>query len=129
MTKELTLIRGFLCIMSEQEQLPGGSFGAATGGTEALRDAMQRRGIDASILDQLTPGAVAGAAPIPQSPSDLSVAQSALPQPEVAPTAGTPTPPPTDPELMVAIEALAGFTKSAGNTRRDLAKARVGGLI
>ena len=66
--------------MPNGQQLPGGSFGAATGGSDALREAFERRGADASVLDQMSPGAVGGAAPMPQSPQDLSMAQAALPQ-------------------------------------------------
>ena len=118
--------------MPPLQQLPGGSFGAATGGTDALREAFERRGVDASILDQVTPGAVGGAAPIPQAPQDINAAQAAIPQgvPQEVPTE-TPLAEvqSTDPELNLAIEALGGFVKSAGQTRRDLAKARVQGIV
>lgn len=119
--------------MPNGQQLPGGSFGVATGGSDALREAFERRGVDASILDQVTPGAVGGTAPMPQSPGDLSVAQAALPQGEpipATPTAMPTTPPaPSDPELAIALEALGGFVKAAGQTRRDLAKARIQGIV
>ena len=112
------------------QNLPGGSFGQATGGMDALKEAMQRRGVDASILDQVTPGAIGGTAPMPQNPSELTTAQAALPQ-ESAPTEPTAPAPaqPTDPELSIALEALGGFVKSAGQTRRDVAKARIAGLV
>lgn len=37
-----------------------GSFGVATGGVEALRAAMQRRGIDTSVLDTISASAPTG---------------------------------------------------------------------
>ena len=37
------------------QELPGGQFGQAVGGMDALKAAMQRRGIDSSILDQVSP--------------------------------------------------------------------------
>ena len=107
-----------------------GSFGAAIGGGSALAEAMQRRGIDISTLQQQSPASAGGGVPIPQDPSQVQAAQAAIPQGTPAPQGTTqPKPEPTDPELMVAMEALGGFVKSAGSTRRDLAKARVGGLV
>lgn len=116
--------------MPNGQQLPGGQFGVATGGTDALREAFERRGADVSVLDQVSPGAVAGAPPIPQAPQDLSMAQAALPQEGAIPaTPAEPEVQSTDPELNLAIEALGGFVKAAGQTRRDLAKARVQGIV
>lgn len=112
------------------QELPGGNFGQATGGSSALREAFQERGVSTSVLDQLTPGAPAGASPVPQDPANLQAAQQALPADTgPAPTPQAPPPPPTDPELMSAIDALGGFVKSGGQTRRDLAKARVQGIV
>ncbi|HEC65688.1 MAG TPA: hypothetical protein ENI23_10355 [bacterium] len=114
------------------QQLPGGNFGQATGGGDALREAFQRRGIDASVLDQLTPGAPAGASPVPQNPSDLSAAQQALPTDTGAipttPTAPT-APPPTDPELTMVLEALTGFTKGKIGIQKDVVKGRLQGIL
>ena len=113
-----------------------GSFGAATGGGSALAEAMQRRGMDTSILQQITPGGGGGDTPMPQNPGDLQSAQAALPNesvqasPEPQTASQTPQPaPPTDPELMVAMEALGGFVRQAGNTRRDVVKAKSQGIV
>ncbi len=111
------------------QQLPGGQFGAAIGGSDALREAFERRGADASVLDQMSPGAVGGAAPMPQNPQDLSMAQAALPQGGVPAAPAEEPVQSTDPELNLAIEALASFVKTGANTRRDVVKARSQGLI
>ena len=50
--------------MDPQTQTGGGQFGIGLGGTDALKQAMQRRGIDASILDQVSP-ASGGASAVP----------------------------------------------------------------
>ncbi|KKN11692.1 hypothetical protein LCGC14_1023990 [marine sediment metagenome] len=110
-----------------------GSFGAAIGGSQALTEAMERRGIDVSALQVTSPASAGGAPPIPQDPSQLDAAQVAIGQPPSGATTPTPAaappPPPTDPELMVAMEALGTFVKSAGSTRKELAKARVSGIV
>ena len=109
-----------------------GSFGAAIGGSQALTEAMERRGMDVSALQVTSPASAPGAPPIPQDPSQLDAAQVAIGQPPSGATTPTPTappPPPTDPELMVAMEALGTFVKSAGSTRKELAKARVSGIV
>lgn len=88
--------------------LQTGSFGAGLGGIQALKQAMQRRGIDSSILDQVSasapsgPSAVPGIAPtndigIPQTP-----AQSIQPA-KVPARSG---------EMEIAIQALAGVVKT-----------------
>ncbi len=109
-----------------------GSFGAAIGGSSALMEAMQRRGMDTSALQQMSPAAAGGNIPMPQAPSQLSVARAALPMEETnaspAPTTG-PASEPRDPELSIAMEALGSFVKSSGQTRRDLAKGRMQGIV
>ena len=106
-----------------------GSYGAAIGGGSALAEAMQRRGIDMSAIQQQSPASARGGVPIPQDPSQVQAAQAALPQAQPQSVGVTQPTQSSDPELMSAIEGLSGFVKSAGQTRRDLAKARVGGLI
>lgn len=76
-----------------------GSFGAPSGGNgAALADAMGRRGMDASVLDQVTPGAptAANRAPAPTvqqgAPAGIAAPQAA---PSVMPTAGQPGGPPS----------------------------------
>lgn len=112
-----------------------GSFGAAiSNGPQdltALKEAMQRRGVDTSALDQMSGSSAGGATPMPQPVSDLSAAQAAIPT-EAGATAGVTAPTktePTDPELASAIDALGTFVKTGGQTRRDLAKGRIQGII
>ena len=49
------------------QNIGGGQFGQATGGADALRAAMQKRGMDASILDQVS-------ATAPTGPSEVAPA-------------------------------------------------------
>lgn len=50
-----------------------GSFGAGLGGIDALKAAMQKRGIDASILDQVSASAPTGASAVaPNVPQDAN---------------------------------------------------------
>lgn len=100
-----------------------GSFGAATGGSKELLAAMQRRGIDASALQQVSPGSAGGTAPVPPN-VEMQAASSALPQPEQAPQQ-----PQEDSELKIALKALGGFVTSEGKMRRDLATGRQQGMI
>jgi hypothetical protein len=117
-----------------------GSFGAPIGGGSALAEAMSRRGIDLSALQQTSPASAPGAPPLPTGAmpqgGDLATAQAAMPQevPGAMPGAvpgATPEPESqsTNPELMSAIEALGGFVKSEGQTRREVVKARTQGLV
>ncbi|KKN11696.1 hypothetical protein LCGC14_1024030, partial [marine sediment metagenome] len=47
----------------------------------------------------------------------------------VAPTEAPTETPSTDPELNLAVEALASFIKTGANTRRDVVKMRSQGLV
>lgn len=82
-----------------------GSFGAAIGGADVLKQAAQRRGMDASILDQVSPAAATstevapplegtGAVPVPSSPQPSGGQQNA----------GTPF---RSAEMEIALKALA----------------------
>ena len=111
-----------------------GQFGTAIGGGSALIEAMQRRGMSTGALQQQSPGSAGGGTPMPQPPSELQSAQMAIPQEmpqeQQAPTTGVTQPTPsTDPELSIALEALGGFVKSGGQTRRDLVKGKLQGMI
>lgn len=99
-----------------------GSFGAATGGSSALKQAMQRRGIDASALQQMTPGSVAGAPPMPQAP-DMQAAQAAMGMPGQP---AQPTAPESD--TTIAMKALATVVTNDSKMKRDMATMRPGGI-
>src|SRR3990172_12880777 len=68
------------------QELPGGSFGQAIGGIDVLKAAMKRRGIDSSVLDQVS--AAVGGSPIspnvPQGTPNVSIpgTQVATPAPQ-----------------------------------------------
>ena len=47
------------------ENIGGGQFGQATGGQDALRAALQRRGLDESVLNQVSASAPQGPSPTP----------------------------------------------------------------
>jgi hypothetical protein len=102
-----------------------------------LAEAMSRRGIDLSALQQTSPASAPGAPPLPTGAmpqgGDLATAQAALPPEAGAVPGAMPAPEPeaqsTNPELMVALEALGGFVKTEGQTRREVVKARSQGLV
>ena len=96
------------------------SFGAATGGTDALKASMASRGMDTSILQQVTPGSVAGAAPVPQTPQTQA-------NPNVGVTMPTPKEP--DTETLIATKALAGLLKSDGDLKKMVAQMRGQGTV
>ena len=100
-----------------------GSFGNSIGGAGALKAAMQRRGIDSSILDQVSP-ASAG----PQSPVSPAIPQDA---PNVAPSIDQTLQPPQQTaskqparsaEMDIALKALSGVVK----TESKIAEASLG---
>ena len=86
-----------------------GQFGQAIGGADALKAAMSRRGIDTSMLDQISP-----AAPGPESPvapalpegTQIGAPQQQLP---TQPTGGAPGPqeqPFRSSEMALALKAM-----------------------
>jgi len=100
------------------QTIGGGQFGTALGGAGALKAAMQRRGIDTSVLDQMSPAA----------PGEASSVASNLPQtnpsigqslgPEAIPLA-TPTTPSQQlrqefrsAEMQIALRALENTVKT-----------------
>lgn len=101
-----------------------GSFGAATGGTDALRAAMQRRGLDTSILDQVSATApsgpsqvapdITGAMPEVGSPDQARVATAARPQEPKLPFRSA--------EAEIALKAL----KSTVDTENKIAEVVMG---
>ena len=97
-----------------------GSFMAnAGGGQDALKAAMQRRGIDVSVLNQLGGGAVAPqqTSPMPET----SAANAAMPQTAgmTAPTAKEP-----DSDMQIALKALAGVVKNEGQLKQGALQLR-----
>ena len=105
-----------------------GSFGSPIGDVSALKQAMERRGMDSSILDQ-----VSSAAPGPQTPVAPNIPDT---NPQVGAVAQEPTPPPQQQEpqappprsgeMEIALNALKDVVK----TESDIAEAKVklGGL-
>ena len=110
--------------MAEQNM---GSFGAALGGADALKAAMQKRGMDASVLDQVSASAPTGPSPVaPNIPAGASspagtMAEQAVGQP--APEApAAPNQMPRSAEMDIALKALAGTVK----TENKIAEASLG---
>jgi hypothetical protein len=100
-----------------------GSFGQGLGGTDALKQALSRRGIDSSILDQITP-ASGGASPVAQGipqtnpnigTTDQQVASQAVPG---IPTATIPKIPFRSAEMEIATKAMSGII----NTENEIVK-------
>lgn len=98
-----------------------GSFGAAIGGNQELMEAMQRRGVDASAMQQMSPGSVGGAAPMP---TDMAAAQAAMPQ-----AMGQPAPQQApESDNTIAMKALATVVTNDSKMKRDLATMKAQGL-
>lgn len=85
-----------------------GSFGADLGGIQALKESMKRRGIDSSILDQVSASAPSGPSESPgiAPTNDIGLPQTPTPspQPTVTPTRSG--------EMDIALKALAGTVKT-----------------
>jgi hypothetical protein len=83
-----------------------GSFGSAIGGTDALKQAMASRGVDASVLQQLTPAAP-NYMEMPQAPQGMpqgmSIPQGSMgmPQETGAQPEGQIKPPTPESELII----------------------------
>lgn len=96
-----------------------GSFGSAIGGSPELLAAMQRRGIDASALQQVSPASAGGVSPVPVTP-DPTAATAALGQ--ELPQPAQPTPP--DSDNTIAMKALATVVTNDSKMKRDLVNMR-----
>src|SRR3990172_2250401 len=101
---------------------PTGSFGAATGGRGGLKAAMSRRGIDASVLDQMSPGSVAGTSPMP---TGVEVSPNVGQAPQAGVTAPTKEP---DTDMKIALKALAGVVKNEGGLKKTVVQMRGQGM-
>ena len=93
-------------------QLNPGQFGAAIGGSAAIRSAMQRRGIDASVLDQISPAAPGGPSPVAPGVPTTNPQVGAIPSPRPSPAAGPAAPPSRSGEMDIALKALAGTVRT-----------------
>ena len=104
--------------MPPQDVTNTGSFGAATGGTQALKNAMGRRGMDAGILDQVSASAPTGPSPVAPDVQGGNVGIQAVgqaaPQPTQAQTRSG--------EMEIALKSLSGVVK----TESKIAEALVG---
>lgn len=101
-----------------------GGFGAAIGGVDALKEAMGRRGIDASLLDQISPAAPGPQSPVaPPLPTDAGRVAPAVGGAPVAPT-GVEKIPFRSGEAEIAIKAL----KSVVDTENKIAEAALVGI-
>ena len=98
-----------------------GSFGVATGGQEALKNAMQKRGLDISVLDQVSAGAPGVQPPIPGTipegtPNLAPSIDQTLQAPQEAPAQTRSA------EMDIALKALKGTV----DTENKIAKASLG---
>ncbi|HEC64385.1 MAG TPA: hypothetical protein ENI23_03740 [bacterium] len=99
-----------------------GSFGATIGGADALKASMGRRGIDASLLDQISPAAPTGPSEVaPALPADAGVPSPVTGGAPAAPT-GAEKVPFRSGEAEIAIKAL----KSVIDTENKIAEAVLG---
>jgi len=101
-----------------------GSFGAPLGDVSALKAAMQRRGIDASILDQISGGTPMGPSPVPPSPEPTNTGGQ---PPQAGVTEATPSQP--DSDVTIAMKALATVVTNDSKTKRDLVTLRSQGVV
>jgi len=101
------------------------SFGSAIGISPALLEAAQSRGINLQ-----SPASAGGGTTMPQPPSQLESAQAALPQPLDAGAVTPPTAPEApDSDARIALKALSKVVTDESSTKKDLAKARIGGIL
>lgn len=99
-----------------------GSFGAGVlGDTSALRAAMDAKGIDSSVLEQVSNAAPTGGTnispPLPQGDPNVGVPQQAV-QPPKEP----------DSDVKIALKALGAFVTSEGKVKEIVAKGQTGGF-
>ena len=103
-----------------------GQFGQAIGGGDALRASMERRGMDVSVLDTISPAAPGPQSPVaPNLPEGAGVGGGALPEQAVATTAVGGKPPPIpfrSGEMEISLKAL----KSVVDTESKIAELSLG---
>ena len=100
-----------------------GSFGAAIGGSGALTAALEKRGMDAGLLDQVSPTAPSGPSEVaPGIPANVG-GGGGIPQPQApAPEAAAQGPIFRSGEMEIALKALNGVV----STESKIAKALLG---
>lgn len=96
-----------------------GSFASSIGGSNALQQAMARRGLGVGATQQMSPMG-AGDQVMPEAVPETNPQVGSMPQA---------TPKEEDNELKIALKALGGFVQSEGKLRRDLAGMRQGGIV
>lgn len=100
-----------------------GSFGAPAGGAEALKNALRRRGIDTSVLNQMSAGAAGGPAPVPgQVPQGAPNVAPSIDQSLQPVSPGETKPQARSAEQEIALKALADTVK----TENKIAEALIG---
>lgn len=95
-----------------------GSFASAIGGASALKSAMERRGISASALQQMSPASAGGQNTVPMGVPTTNPQVGSMPEQNMSK--------PEDSELKIALKALGGFVQSEGKLRRDVATQNTG---
>lgn len=100
-----------------------GSFASALGGSGALKEAMSRRGIDASALQSMSPASAGGPSVVPTAVPTTNPDVGSIPSSAVTP------PKEDDSELKIALKAMSGFIGSEGKLRRDLVGYQKQGLV
>lgn len=117
--------RRFFCAKMDNNQNHG-SFGAAIGGSPALIEAMKRRGIDTSALQQVSPAAANPNPTPPPLPSDTASASAAMPQ-DLSQTQSQQTQP--DSDVTIATKALATMVTNDSKMKRDLVNLKAQGVV
>jgi len=101
-----------------------GSFGAAIGGVDALKAAMQRRGMDAGIVDQMSASAPGGGSPVAAPVQGSSQVAPSIDQTLQAPPSGggQPKAQTRSGEMDIALKAMKGVI----DTENKIAQASIG---
>jgi hypothetical protein len=98
-----------------------GSFASMLGGSDALKQAMQRRGIDTSALQSQSPASAGGQSVMPTGVPTTNPQVGSMPEGSMSK--------PEDTELKIALKALGGFVQSEGKLRRDVVAGQNNGLV
>ena len=111
-----------------------GSFGIGLGDISALKESFARRGMDASILDQVSSASAGGAPPIPEAPptTNPSVGTPQEAGAALAPegvSQGAPQPQEPDTDLRIALTALTKFVGDESKLKKDVLTLRGQGVV
>ena len=99
------------------------AFGSPIGGGSALLQSMQRRGMDASILDQQSPASAGGESVVPPAVPITNPSVGAMPQEAVTP------PKQDESDLRIALTALTKFVGNESNLKKSVMDMRGQGLL